>query len=243
MRKYLFEDMALASFGNLGESAIVRVGLHDEMFNFRESKFNAERDTWPYPDESFDLVISCEMLEHLVMDPMHVFSEANRVLRHGGRFFVSTPNASCFQNVVKLLHFQAQSLAPHYRFPANFEGIYLRHNRELTPLALEAMFRAAGFQMERTSTTDSYPFNPYNTEEHQISHLRAIFGDSMRGDTLNYTGIKCGPVEVRYPIEEELYLASDHTQAHEESPRRSGLTRSIAALRRSLFAIRRDPRR
>lgn len=65
----------------------------------------------PYPDGSFDVVVSCNVLEHLEQ-PQQVFAEVARVLRPGGRFLFKTPNR---------LHYVplAASIIPyrfHYRF-------------------------------------------------------------------------------------------------------------------------------
>jgi 2-polyprenyl-3-methyl-5-hydroxy-6-metoxy-1,4-benzoquinol methylase len=43
------------------------------------------------PDASFDTVISCETIEH-VPDPRQALRELARVLKPGGRLFVTTPN-------------------------------------------------------------------------------------------------------------------------------------------------------
>jgi ubiquinone/menaquinone biosynthesis C-methylase UbiE len=45
----------------------------------------------PYPDASFDLVFSDNVLEHLA-DPKEVFHEVTRVLKPGGLFMFKTPN-------------------------------------------------------------------------------------------------------------------------------------------------------
>jgi SAM-dependent methyltransferase len=45
----------------------------------------------PFPDESFDLVVSLETLEH-VPDPAGGLAELVRVTRRGGRLVVTTPN-------------------------------------------------------------------------------------------------------------------------------------------------------
>lgn len=45
----------------------------------------------PYPDSSFDLIFSCNVLEHLA-NPHEVFCEVERVLRPGGLFLFKTPN-------------------------------------------------------------------------------------------------------------------------------------------------------
>lgn len=44
-----------------------------------------------FPDESFDVVVAGELLEHL-RDPQRVVAEARRVLRPGGTFVASVPN-------------------------------------------------------------------------------------------------------------------------------------------------------
>jgi SAM-dependent methyltransferase len=45
----------------------------------------------PHPSNSFDTVISCETVEHLP-DPGRAMKELARVLRPGGRLFLTTPN-------------------------------------------------------------------------------------------------------------------------------------------------------
>lgn len=45
----------------------------------------------PHPDGSFDTVISCETIEH-VPDPARAVRELGRVLKPGGRLFLTTPS-------------------------------------------------------------------------------------------------------------------------------------------------------
>lgn len=54
----------------------------------------------PYSDSSFDVVVSCESIEHLLRDPPHMLLESWRVLepwrvlKDGGLFVLTTPNTS-----------------------------------------------------------------------------------------------------------------------------------------------------
>jgi SAM-dependent methyltransferase len=51
----------------------------------------------PFDDASFDVVVAGELLEHL-RDPRRVVADARRVLRPGGTFVASVPNAYRLKN-------------------------------------------------------------------------------------------------------------------------------------------------
>ncbi len=44
------------------------------------------------PTEYFSTVLCCELIEHLLHDPMHLMSEVNRILKPGGHLVLTTPN-------------------------------------------------------------------------------------------------------------------------------------------------------
>lgn len=62
---------------------------------FRFDQVNCDRvditRSFPYADKSFDLVIAVEVSEH-ILDHENFFSEINRILRPGGKLYISTPN-------------------------------------------------------------------------------------------------------------------------------------------------------
>lgn len=60
------------------------------------------RDSFPYPDESFDVVTCLDVIEH-VLDPRRLLQEIRRVLRPTGALILTTPN-------VRYVHFVAQLL-------------------------------------------------------------------------------------------------------------------------------------
>ncbi|UCE11583.1 MAG: methyltransferase domain-containing protein [Candidatus Thorarchaeota archaeon] len=60
-------------------------------------EFDLDGNRWPYEDNTFDVVIAGDLLEHL-FDTETVVAEAYRVLRQGGLFIVSAPNINCYYN-------------------------------------------------------------------------------------------------------------------------------------------------
>jgi SAM-dependent methyltransferase len=56
----------------------------------------------PFEDESFDVVVAGELLEH-VRDPERLVADARRLLRPGGRFVGSVPNAFRLLNRLRFL--------------------------------------------------------------------------------------------------------------------------------------------
>ena len=56
----------------------------------------------PFDDESFDVVVAGELIEH-VRDPQLLAAEAARVLRRGGRLVGSTPNSYRLQGRFRFL--------------------------------------------------------------------------------------------------------------------------------------------
>jgi methionine biosynthesis protein MetW len=59
-------------------------------------------DALPFEDETFDVVVAGELLEHL-RDPHRLVDEVRRVLRPGGSFVASVPNAYRLKNRLRFL--------------------------------------------------------------------------------------------------------------------------------------------
>lgn len=62
----------------------------------------ADGATIPYPERTFDLVFSDNVLEHLA-DPGAVFAEVARVLKPGGLFLFKTPNRHHYMPLISQL--------------------------------------------------------------------------------------------------------------------------------------------
>ncbi len=63
---------------------------------------NAGTDSWDLNDESVDVLVSSQCLEH-IPDTDHFISEANRVLKKGGILILSVPNQGALVFILMLL--------------------------------------------------------------------------------------------------------------------------------------------
>ena len=106
----------------------------------------------PFDDESFDVVIMCEVLEHLNFNPLPLLKEINRILAPGGIFYLSLPNYANIRNRVKVLKggapgIDVESFYEQLR-PGGQEIVY-GHWREYTAPEVRAMLEPLGFRIER----------------------------------------------------------------------------------------------
>ncbi len=133
---------------------IIRSNTFDEEYTFNYHELNVELSDYPFKDSKFDTILFCEVLEHIVVNPLECFVKLRRVLKPGGRLILTTPNA------VRLINF-AHMLAGKNFFdryhPQN--GIYGRHNREFTLSEVCRLLTAEGFEIKLAKTLDRYNYN------------------------------------------------------------------------------------
>lgn len=139
------------SFGSVDGAA--------DQWTLRSAHFNMENDPFPYADASFDVVLFCEIIEHLLMNPLHALAEINRVLEPGGVLILTTPNVARLGNVLSLVE------GSNVFDPYSGYGPYGRHNREYTRHELVHLLRFAGFAEEVSFTADS---RPESYEQHPL---------------------------------------------------------------------------
>jgi SAM-dependent methyltransferase len=110
----------------------------------------------PFPDESFDVVITSNVLEH-VSTPADLFAEVHRVLRSGGLFVNKTPNSGHYVAAIA-------SLTPHAfhewvnarrgRAAADTYPTFYRANSQS---AIRTLAAQAGFDVVRLGTWEGPP--------------------------------------------------------------------------------------
>lgn len=78
--------------------------LFPELFHFSEIPCEKVDITepFPYPDHSFDGVVGIEVLEH-ILDHENFFRECDRILKPGGKLYLSTPNILSLKSRVRFL--------------------------------------------------------------------------------------------------------------------------------------------
>lgn len=113
---------------------VVSVDLYDERIETKGYEFvNVDTAKLPFEDNSFDLVISNHVVEHIPDQDTHL-TEAVRVLKPGGILYLATPNKIWFTD-------------PHYKlpfiswFPRKLSDAYLKsvkgssHTWDIFPLS------------------------------------------------------------------------------------------------------------
>lgn len=130
--------------------------------------FNIEDDLFPFKDAEFDVVLFCEIIEHLIMDPVAVLKEIKRILKLGGSLILTTPNVSRLENVTKMI------TGSNIYDPYSGYGPYGRHNREYNKHELYLLLDYVGFTIDSMFTADVHQNNAscYFPASHLESFLR-----------------------------------------------------------------------
>jgi len=96
----------------------------------------------PFKSQTFDYAVAVEIIEH-VENPWYFLRELSRILKDGGKLYLTTPNLHAIYQRIYFLFSK-----PLYSFRYyDFEG-----NKHITPLFfwnLERMLKTAGFKLEK----------------------------------------------------------------------------------------------
>jgi|GEM_PF-654389 len=112
--------------------------------------FNIEGEQFPFNDAEFDIVLFCEIIEHLIIDPVSVLKEIKRVLKPNGVLVLTTPNVNRLENVTKMIG------GINIYDPYSGYGPYGRHNREYNKHELDLLLNYIGFSTGTIFTADVY---------------------------------------------------------------------------------------
>jgi SAM-dependent methyltransferase len=156
-----FNGYVSAAFALSGYS-VTAVDAHDDdrrraLFDtvgrvtYREINLNGEDLFGGWPDGVFDVAFMGEVIEHILNSPLQLLVEVKRLLKPGGRLYLTTPNPSTLMNAWRVITgryapwgtraFATQPKIARGRVIANPDI----HYREYTREELQALLREAGF--------------------------------------------------------------------------------------------------
>lgn len=121
-------------------------GRHDVI------SLDIERDPFPFADESIDVVMGNQVLEH-VKEIFWILHQVSRVLRVEGHMIIGVPNLASFHNRLMLLFGRQPTVIQNHS--AHVRG-YTKH--DIIQL-LELIF-PGGYDLEDFKGANFYPFSP-----------------------------------------------------------------------------------
>lgn len=97
----------------IGAAKVIGIDISKKAINFAQKNFRhkrlsfrvADATSLPFKNNSFDTIVSFEVIEHI--KNYHLFlNEVFRVLKKGGHFIFSTPNSKQFRGKTSAYHFK-----------------------------------------------------------------------------------------------------------------------------------------
>ncbi|WEN14944.1 class I SAM-dependent methyltransferase [Rhodanobacter sp. AS-Z3] len=157
---------------------------------------NLELHTLPFEDDTFDVVLFCEVLEHLTNDPLHAMMELKRILKPGGQLVLTTPNAARLENVSAFIEGR-NMYDPYSKY-----GAYGRHNREYTRHELVSLLKHCGFDVQTSYTANVHDDIPPRAEH--IGLINAAIDSVVNrkhdlGQYLFTSSINASPAQAERP--------------------------------------------
>jgi len=133
---------------------------------------DAYEDGIPFPDDTFDLAIFTEVIEHLPNSPKPLLAEIFRTLRKGGWLVLTAPNVASFQH--RKSAFAGRSNRPEIVSFYKMEGypvgsVYRGHNREYTLQEMRYMLGKESFAIVHEETCDFSGQQSFGKLVHTVS--------------------------------------------------------------------------
>lgn len=112
----------------------------------------------PFADGAFDTVLCWETMEHFNFNPVKFVRELYRVLKPGGRAYITVPNRASLQRIMVLISGRGERelIEEYYKFEDHSSGgkkvFYGFHWREYSAPELRFLFSRAGFGIRDSGT-------------------------------------------------------------------------------------------
>lgn len=155
-----------------------------EEHRFVNYSANLERTIFPIEGQ-VDLVLACEIIEHLTRAPHVMLLNANHWLKEGGRILVTTPNGAQFSNPLRVTP----------KMPAFRCSTYSRHNYVFTMDGLTDLLTACGFEIEEARYLSPYARSGLARHYRTIGQLPAEYLRQKFTQQLHVVARKVASVE------------------------------------------------
>ncbi len=113
--------------------------LVDRIFNC-----DIQKEKFPFKDNTFDIVILSEVIEHLGENPIFCIREIRRVLKENGILILSTDNNHRFDSYIKFLFYMKTGY--YYNIRKIYENGFMGHIKEYSFKEIEEVFINEGFE-------------------------------------------------------------------------------------------------
>lgn len=192
LREFTSMELTLANyfgphFSALAEQKVKmrrRGGSEPEWVALPFHHFNIELETFPFLTGHFDVMLFCEIIEHLQSDPIKVLMEIKRVLKPGGMLVLTTPNVARLENAVRII--TGTNIYDQY----SGYGPYGRHNREYNRHELGLLLAWCGFDLEVAFSADVHPNGALNYVSKDVMLSLAKQLQGRRTDLGQYTFLR-----------------------------------------------------
>jgi len=121
--------------------------------NYAKLNLNAEGVFADWKDAQFDIVFMGEVVEHILNWPLDVLQQIKRLLKPGGRLYLTTPNPATLLNSWRMItdRYDLRGTAAFATEPKIASGRVITHAeihyREYTRAQIQQLVRAAGFEI------------------------------------------------------------------------------------------------
>ena len=183
--KFCKEFSGIASVVGVDLESTIETANRDFPFGVR-----GDLGALPFPDESFDMVISRSVVEHLA-DPPRVFREFCRILRPGGKAVIITPNKYDYVSLIAAVTpYRFHRALVSWIFRVSEDDVFPTLYRANTISSIRRGLTGAGLVQAELDTINHYPaylmFSPLlfrlGLLYERITSIRAF--RSLRGSIL-----------------------------------------------------------
>lgn len=142
-------------------------------------QWDIEKTRLDYNDEQFDYILFTEILEHIsITHPKYILSDLFRLLKPGGILYLTTPNVSCFTNILQLV--KNKNI---FWDPDIFYGSTDRHNREYTSHDIEKILKDANIKNYDISFFSTWG----NTKQTSVRLIKFLINHNFNNRLLDNT--------------------------------------------------------